>query len=87
MRLTELFTGFAGIALMLSLSVGVSHAYDLEFDYNEDGVVNQADLDILGENLGLGEGDAGFDSRFDHDGDGIVGGTDVLLSHRAVAGQ
>ena len=82
MRPTKLLAGFAGLILMLSL--GTAHAYDVEFDYNGDGVVDQADLDILTENFGSGEGDEGFDSRFDHDGDGFVGGTDIILAHAAI---
>ena len=87
MGLTKPLTGIAGIALMLLLSVGVAYAYDAEFDYNGDGVVDQADLDILNAHLGLGEGDPDYDSGFDHDGDGFIGGTDLLLAHQAVAGQ
>jgi hypothetical protein len=85
MRLTKLFAGLAGMTLMLS--VGAASAYDAEFDYNNDGVVDQADIDILNSHFGYGEGDEGYVAAFDHDGDGMVGGTDVVQALAAVDGN
>ena len=58
-------------------------AYDAEFDYNADGVVDEADLDLLASAFNTAEGDPDFDPIFDHDGDGFVGGSDVVLAQSA----
>ena len=81
MRLTKWIAGLAGMVLMLS--VGAASAYDAEFDYNADGAVDQADLDMLGDHLGAGEGEDGYDAAFDHDDDGFIGGTDVVAAQAA----
>lgn len=83
MRLTQFIAGIAGMALMLS--VGAASAYDVEFDYNADGAVDQADIDIIQAHFGYGEGDEGYVATFDHDDDGMVGGTDVVAALAAAA--
>ena len=70
--------------MIFMLSVGNASAYDAEFDYNGDGAVDQADLDLLGDRVGAGEGDDLYDATFDHDDDGLIGGTDVVAAHQAV---
>ncbi len=83
MRLTNLLA--ACLLAALVASAGSAAAYDPEFDYNADGVVDQADIDLLMAHLGLGEADPEFDPTFDHDGDGYIGGTDVALAFGAVS--
>lgn len=80
---TAIVAGLAAISFVLS--AGAGSAYDGEFDYNGDGSVDQADLDILSDHLGLAVADDAYYARFDHDGDGFVGGTDLLLAQAAVA--
>ena len=54
-----------------------------EGDYNADGVVDETDLDLLASAFNTAEGDPDFDPIFDHDGDGFVGGSDVVLAQSA----
>lgn len=52
-------------------------------DFNQDQVINQADLDLLTNYITNGATsyeDAGFDARFDLNGDLFVDGSDVTLA-------
>lgn len=82
MRQILLMTGFVVAAFVLV--VGGAQAYDAEFDYNADGTVDQADVDLIQAAFGSAEGDADFDPAFDHDQDGFVTGADVVLAVAAV---
>ena len=41
-------------------------------DFNEDGIVNVADIDFYSGKIGLASGDLGFDGRLDFDQDGVI---------------
>ena len=69
----------------LLLCGGASFAYDAEFDYNTDGVVDEADTAMITAAFNTSEGEADFDPIFDHDGDGMVGGSDVSLAYEAAS--
>ncbi len=62
MRQILLMTGFVVAAFVLV--VGGAQAYDAEFDYNADGTVDQADVDLIQAAFGSAEGDADFDPAF-----------------------
>jgi hypothetical protein len=53
---------------------GVGNACD--FDYNNDGQVNDVDAGLLRSAFGAGSGDPENGDAFDADDDGLVGGTD-----------
>jgi len=46
-------------------------------DYNNDGAVDQLDMDLISDAFNSGAGDAGYDPIFDHNSDGVVNATDV----------
>jgi hypothetical protein len=54
-------------------------AYFLPGDANKDGTVNQADKDILTATYNKNQGDAGYDSRADFNGDNKVDFADMVL--------
>jgi hypothetical protein len=54
-------------------------AYYLPGDANKDGTVNQADKDILTATYNKNQGDAGYDSRADFNGDNKVDFNDMVL--------
>ena len=81
-RIQKFMAGAAAISLMLC---GTSaHAYDAEFDYNGDGANDAADLALINAAFNTGEGSPDFNPIFDHDGDGFVGGTDILIAQEAL---
>jgi len=47
-----------------------------DFDYNNDGLVDATDADLLKAAIGSDEGEAGFADAFDADSDGLIAGTD-----------
>ena len=53
---------------------GLGNACD--FDYNNDGQVNEVDAALLQSAFGSGPGDPDHNSAFDADGDGLIAGTD-----------
>ena len=53
---------------------GAGNACD--FDYNNDGQVNDADAGLLRSAFGSAPGDPKHNDAFDADDDGIIGGTD-----------
>ncbi|MCY3764650.1 MAG: hypothetical protein OXH06_04405, partial [Gemmatimonadetes bacterium] len=48
-------------------------------DFNADGAVGFADFIQFAANFGLGQGDSGYDARYDLDGNGAVGFSDFLI--------
>lgn len=66
------------VLLALLLGHGEAVAYDGRFDYNDDGRVDEQDVAMIRAAFNTSEGDAAFDPSFDHDGDGIVSGTDIV---------
>jgi ABC-type glycerol-3-phosphate transport system substrate-binding protein len=70
-----------GAASLLALCCGLTaQAYDAEFDYNGDGVVDAEDMESITAAFNTGEGDLDFNPIFDHDGDGFVTGQDIALA-------
>lgn len=53
---------------------GAGNACD--FDYNNDGQVNEVDFALLQSAFGSGPGDPGYSDAFDADADGVIAGTD-----------
>jgi len=72
------------VATAFVLGVSTAQAYDANFDYNADGWVDQADVDLIQAAFGSTEGDANYHPAFDHDQDGFVTGTDVVLTLDAI---
>jgi hypothetical protein len=64
-----------------------AQAYDAAYDYNGDGVVDSADLELIKAAFNSTDGDADFNPVFDHDGDGFVGGSDLSLAQAAASGE
>ncbi len=62
----------------LAPAVFIAHAHGNP-DINSDGQVDFADFVMFGQKFGLGQGDDGYDVRFDLDGNGIVGFSDFLI--------
>lgn len=62
---------------------GLGNACD--FDYNNDGVVDGADKELLEKAFGTQEAKPGFDSVFDADDDGLVGGSDWAALVRSLS--
>lgn len=58
----------------------------LQGDANRDGVVDQADGQVIANSLNLGEDDPGFDERADVNGDGFVNALDVI-THTTALGR
>ena len=84
-RFHRFLIGVAATGLMLC---GASaQAYDAAYDYNGDGVVDSADLELLKAAFNSTDGDADFNPIFDHDGDGFVGGSDLALAQAAASGE
>jgi hypothetical protein len=54
-------------------------------DYNNDGLVDQADMDLLSGAFNSGEGSDGYSGVFDHNSDGVVNGLDVT-AHLSLRG-
>lgn len=75
------------IALVVVVGGTSAYAYDAEFDYNGDGVVDAADTALILAAFNTIEGQPEFDPRFDHDGDGFIGGTDISIYNAAVAAE
>ena len=48
-------------------------------DFDDDGTVGFGDFVKFAENYGLGQGDDGYDARYDLDGDGAIGFSDLLI--------
>ena len=48
-------------------------------DLNEDGNVNEEDINILKVSFGYKEGDTNFDKRADLNGDGVINGIDLFI--------
>ncbi len=61
------------------LSVPTNVTTSVPGDVNGDGLVTQADVDLVSGVLGMRYGDPGFDARADLDGDGIVTFADLGL--------
>lgn len=75
------------ISMALLLFVSSASAYDAEFDYNADGVVDDADIELIVAAFNTLEGYADFNPIFDHDGDGLVGSSDISMAYAALAGN
>ena len=58
---------------------GFSMAVRLIGDFNDDGIVNSSDYALFLEVFGLSEGDDGFNTDMDLDGDGTIGIPDFLI--------
>jgi len=56
---------------------GVGDACDA--DYNNDGSIDQGDVELFREAFNSGVGEPAYSAVFDHDGDGVVGGSDFLV--------
>ena len=70
-----------GAASLLVLCCGLTaQAYDAEVDYNDDGLVNATDMELITGAFNTGEDDLDFNPIFDHDGDGFVTGQDIALA-------
>lgn len=54
---------------------GVAMASDADYDNN--GVVDEADCELVVAAFGSGEGDADYLAAADHDGDGVIAGADL----------
>jgi hypothetical protein len=50
-----------------------------DFDYNEDGRVDEADAALLKAAVGVDENNAAFGYQYDADGDGLISGSDWAL--------
>ena len=86
MKFNRAHTLLMGTAsMMLTLCVGSAQAYDAEFDYNNDGVVDATDTTLITAAFNTGEGDDEFSSLFDHDGDGYITMSDISLALAAVS--
>jgi hypothetical protein len=75
------------MSMALLLCVSSASAYDTEFDYNADGVVDDLDIELIVAAFNTMEGTDGFDPAFDHDGDGMVGSTDISIAYAALAAE
>jgi len=69
----------AALCLTL-LSAGTAFAAD--GDYNADGAVDEADLQIIKDAMGSGEGDERFVAAADHNGDGMINVVDLADFHQ-----
>lgn len=78
----------SAMVIAIVVSGTCAFAYDAEFDYNDDGAVNELDATLILEAFNTMEGQQpDFDPKFDHDGDGLVGGTDISIFNDAVAAE
>ncbi len=75
------------ISMALLLCVSSASAYDAEFDYNGDGVVDDLDIELIVAAFNTMEGTDGFDPAFDHDGDGMVLSADISIAYAALAAE
>lgn len=69
-----------GTALLAALGLvvmGAGAAFAAEGDYNGDGVVDEADSQMLVDAIGAVEGDDAYFAAGDHDGDGVISLADV----------
>jgi hypothetical protein len=66
---------------------GVFRIHVLQGDANRDGVVDDADLELINASFGLCEGDPGFDPLVDLNSDGCVDGTDGNVVTAALGRQ
>jgi hypothetical protein len=64
---------------------GAGNACD--FDYDNNGQVDDADADLLRAAFGTGPGDPGHSDAFDADDDGVIAGSDWAAFARAMGGQ
>lgn len=66
----------AGLLTMMSLLVFATAAQaqqqSCETDFNDDGVTDEADVEILRSVLGAQSSDAGYLARVDLNGDGVI---------------
>jgi hypothetical protein len=83
MRLKTLLEALLVSGFVLCATTAV--AYDADFDYNGDGVVDQLDIDMLAEHFMSAEGDEDYDPIFDHDGNGLIAGADWVATIRAAS--
>jgi hypothetical protein len=77
----------SSIVTALLLYGASAFAYDAEFDYNQDGAVDEADITLILAAFNSTEGQPEFSPIFDHDGDGFIGGADLSMSYAAVAAE
>jgi hypothetical protein len=78
--------GAAATSLVM-LCGASAQAADAEFDYNGDGAVDAADMELIKAAFNSAEGDEDFNPIFDHDGDGFVGGSDIALAQAGANGE
>jgi hypothetical protein len=71
-------------ALLVAASVFAASA-DCRGDFNGDGVIDEADYEILKAAMGAEEGDVDYAPHIDLDDDGVIGGTDFFALHSASA--
>lgn len=64
--------------------VGLAAAGESTVDYNNDGIVDDADYEILRSAFGSVEGDLNFLPAGDHDGDGVIAGADLGIHRQQV---
>jgi len=68
------------VAIGVTLLAGTAFAQgSCETDYNGDGITNEADVEIFRSALGTQDGDEGFFSAADLDGDGAVTASDYAI--------
>ena len=74
----------------LSTSTAWAGACDFDvcdFDFNNDGAVNDIDEEMLRAAFGSGSGEPDYNDDFDADGDGVIGGADWAAFVGALGGQ
>jgi hypothetical protein len=72
-------TRVSSFLVTLGLVLAAPAALAAEGDYNNDGVIDDADQQILMDAMNTAAGDDGFVEGGDHDGDGAISLNDVAL--------
>ena len=67
----------AALALLLAAPAAMAAEGDYNCDYNNDGVVDDADRAILIDAMGTRAGEPGFLEAADHNGDGLITAADL----------